>query len=118
MIINESGMDFRVAFAADEQGQQWILRQPRREDVWERAVNERKVLEVVKRHLPIEVPEWRIFTPELIAYPLLVGEPIAVVDPAGEGTHGDFHRKAYPMISSIRSLLHLPLCITLILMRR
>lgn len=26
MKINESGMDFRVAFATDEQGQQWILR--------------------------------------------------------------------------------------------
>ncbi|CAM2774728.1 macrolide 2'-phosphotransferase [Paenibacillus taichungensis] len=85
MKINESGMDFRVAFATDEQGQQWILRQPRREDVWERAENERKVLEVVKSRLPVEVPEWRICTPELIAYPLLDGEPIAVVDPAGGG---------------------------------
>ena len=33
--INESGMDFRVAFATDEKGRRWVLRQPRREDVWE-----------------------------------------------------------------------------------
>lgn len=85
MEINESGMDFRVAFATDEGGKRWVLRQPRRGDVWARAENERKVLEVVKGHLPVEVPEWRIFTPELIAYPLLAGDPIGAVDPAGGG---------------------------------
>ncbi|WP_336782543.1 macrolide 2'-phosphotransferase [Paenibacillus illinoisensis] len=85
MEINESGMDFRVAFAADESGQKWVLRQPRRGDVWGRAENERKVLGVVKEHLSVKVPDWRICTPELIAYPLLDGEPIAVVDPAGGG---------------------------------
>ena len=85
MEINESGMDFRVAFATDESGQQWVLRQPRREDVWARAENERQVLDVVKEHLSVKVPDWHICTPELIAYPLLNGDPIAVVDPAGAG---------------------------------
>lgn len=85
MEINESGMDFRVAFAMDGNGQKWVLRQPRRGDVWQRAENERHVLGVVKEHLSVKVPDWRICTPELIAYPLLDGEPIAVVDPAGGG---------------------------------
>lgn len=85
MEINESGMDFRVAFAMDENGQKWVLRQPRRGDVWQRAENERHVLGVVKEHLSVKVPDWRIYTPELIAYPLLDGAPIAVVDPAGGG---------------------------------
>ncbi|GIP40697.1 hypothetical protein J31TS4_39770 [Paenibacillus sp. J31TS4] len=83
--INESGMDFQVAFAEDEEGQRWVLRKPRRSDVWERAENESKVLQVVRKHLPAAVPEWRIVTPELIAYPLLSGEPIASVDPAAGG---------------------------------
>ena len=44
-------MDFRVAFATDEQGRRWVLRQPRRKDVWERAENERKVLNVVRGNI-------------------------------------------------------------------
>ncbi|WP_055106787.1 macrolide 2'-phosphotransferase [Paenibacillus ihumii] len=83
--LNESGLDFLVAFAKDTQGEAWVLRKPRRKDVWERAVNEQKVLKVVGKHLPVEVPDWRIFNPELIAYPLLNGHPIATVDPAGGG---------------------------------
>lgn len=83
--INESGMDFLVVFTKDENGQEWVLRKPRRSDVWDRAKNEQKVLKIVGRHLPIAVPDWRIFTPNLIAYPLLSGDPIATVDPAGGG---------------------------------
>lgn len=87
--INESGMDFRVAFTTDEEDRRWVLRQPRREDVWERAENERRVLDVVRGSIPAQVPDWRICTPELIAYPLLDGDPIAVVDPAGEVMSGN-----------------------------
>jgi macrolide phosphotransferase len=83
--LNESGMDFLVAFAKEENGQEWVLRTPRRPDVWERAEREEKVLKVVGKHLPAAVPDWRIFTPDLIAYPLLAGDPIATVDPAGGG---------------------------------
>lgn len=83
--INESGMDFLVAFAADETGRQWVLRRPRRPDVWERAENEHKVLQFVSGRLPSQVPDWQIADPELIAYPLLEGHPVAAVDPAGGG---------------------------------
>lgn len=83
--LNESGLDFLVAFAKDKQDETWVLRKPRRQDVWERAENEQRVLNVVRKHLPVEVPDWRIFTPDLIAYPLLGGHPIATVDPAGSG---------------------------------
>jgi macrolide phosphotransferase len=69
--INESGMDFRVAFARDEMNRRWGLDQPRRSDVWERAVNEQKVLAVLRGHLPVAVPEWRVFDPGLITYPRL-----------------------------------------------
>jgi macrolide phosphotransferase len=83
--MNESGLDFLVAFAKDEKGMPWVLRKPRRTDVLERAENEHKVLQLVKGRLPIAVPDWRIFTPELIAYPLLDGKPVATVDPAAGG---------------------------------
>lgn len=83
--INESGMDFLVAFAAEEDGRMWVLRKPRRSDVWVRAENERNVLRLVGRHLPTAVPDWRICTPDLIAYPMLSGHPVATVDPAGGG---------------------------------
>ncbi|QOS99606.1 hypothetical protein JNUCC42_02175 [Brevibacterium sp. JNUCC-42] len=65
--INESGMDFRVAFAKDEGGISWVLRQPRRQDVYKRAVNEHHVLKLVQNHLSVEIPNWRIFTEEIIA---------------------------------------------------
>lgn len=116
--INESGMDFRVAFATDEEGRRWVLRQPRREDVWERAENERKVLDVIRGSIPAQVPDWRICTPELIAYPLLEGDPIAVVDPAGGGYVWQFPRKVYLIRFSIPWLRLSPRCITSIPTRR
>ncbi|ULL16214.1 hypothetical protein DVH26_18245 [Paenibacillus sp. H1-7] len=78
--VDESGMDFQVVFAQDETGRSWVLRKPRRADVLERADNERNVLELLKQRLPVAVPEWRIYTPELIAYPKLDGVPAGSVD--------------------------------------
>ncbi|QHZ48751.1 macrolide 2'-phosphotransferase [Bacillus sp. NSP9.1] len=78
--LNESGMDFQVAFANDEYGVRWVLRRPRREDVIKRAADEGKVLQLLKSHLPVDVPDWRIHTAELIAYPKLAGIPAAVID--------------------------------------
>lgn len=88
--INESGMDFLVGFATDAEGRKWVLRKPRRPDVWERAENERTVLTVTAKHLPVQVPDWRIFTPDLIAYPLVSGDPVATVDPEGGGYQWKF----------------------------
>jgi macrolide phosphotransferase len=83
--LNDSGMDFLVAFGEDVDGTAWVLRQPRRDDVWERAENERKALALLQERLPVQVPDWRVCDPEFIAYPLLDGEPIGTVDPAGGG---------------------------------
>ena len=79
--LNESGLDFLAVFADAADGVRWVLRQPRRSDVIESAAYERKVLELVSRHLPVEVPDWRVHTPELIAYPMLGGEPAATINP-------------------------------------
>ncbi|PFA22742.1 hypothetical protein CN373_09130 [Bacillus cereus] len=78
--LNESGMDFQVVFATDEKGTSWVLRKPRRLDVIERGALEGKILELVQKYVPVAVPNWKINTPELIAYPLVKGNPAAVID--------------------------------------
>ncbi len=78
--IEESGMDFQVVFVDDLKQVSWVLRKPRRSDVLERAELEGKVLHLVGKHLQIAVPDWKIFTPELIAYRKLSGVPVATVD--------------------------------------
>lgn len=82
--INELGLDFRVAIARTPSGDPWVLRIPRRDDVLERADVEGRLLRMVAPHLAVEVPDWRIETPELIAYPLLPGEPGLDLDEQGE----------------------------------
>ena len=84
-ILDESGADFLVAHGRDEEGAPWIVRAPRRADVMARAAGERKALELLRRRLPVAVPDWRIATATIIAYPRLAGHPAAVVDPAAGG---------------------------------
>jgi macrolide phosphotransferase len=79
--VNDIGLDFRAAFGADEDGRAWVLRIPRRPDVLPRAENEAKVLRLLKGRLPVAVPDWHVFTPELITYPLLPGKTVITVDP-------------------------------------
>lgn len=81
--VNEMGLDFRVAIARDAAGDRWVLRLPRRPDVMERAAVEGRLLSMVAPHLTIAVPDWRIQTTDLIAYPLLPGEPGLTLDDQG-----------------------------------
>ncbi|MCM3128567.1 macrolide 2'-phosphotransferase [Paenibacillus provencensis] len=81
--VTESGMDFQVAMAMDTSNVDWVIRKPRRSDVLERAVNEKKVLDYINGRLPVNVPEWQVFSDELIAYPRLDGIPMADVSTAG-----------------------------------
>jgi macrolide phosphotransferase len=83
--LDESGADFLVAHGRDGEGTPWIVRAPRRPDVMARAAGERRALALVRPRLPVAVPDWRIATAEIIAYPRLAGEPAAVVDPAAGG---------------------------------
>lgn len=78
--LNETGMDFQVVFAKDDTGMQWVLRKPRRSDVVERASAEGITLAFLRANLTADVPDWRIHTPELIAYPMLKGTPAAGID--------------------------------------
>jgi len=104
---DESGADFLVAHAADEDGLEWVVRSPRRADVLEAAAIENRVLGLVRDHLPVAVPEWRIYTPEIIAYPKLAGTPAASIDP--EATqyiwHIDQQSPSYRFIDSLAETL-------------
>ncbi|MGY6708621.1 MAG: macrolide 2'-phosphotransferase [Rhizobiaceae bacterium] len=79
--FTEIGLDFRVGFATAEDGTRWVLRLPRRPDVMERARIEARALALIGPRLPVAVPEWRVFSDDLIAYPMLPGEPGLTFDP-------------------------------------
>ncbi|MQS09922.1 macrolide 2'-phosphotransferase [Streptomyces alkaliphilus] len=76
--VNEAGLDYRVVMADDTSGQRWVLRVPRREDVAVGMAAEARVLDLVAPVLAsdgVAVPNWRVRSPELIAYPALCGAP-------------------------------------------
>lgn len=92
----EIGLDFRVAIARAADGQDWVLRIPRRPEVLERAAVEGRLLRMVAPHLEIAVPDWRISTSALIAYPLLPGSPGLSVEADGSVTwHVDMSSLRY-----------------------
>ncbi|MFF8960338.1 macrolide 2'-phosphotransferase [Streptomyces sp. NPDC014894] len=85
--VNEAGLDYRVVMASDATGRRWVLRVPRRADVSEGMAAETRVLGLVAPVLAedgVAVPDWRIRSPELIAYPALPGAPGLTLTDAGE----------------------------------
>jgi macrolide phosphotransferase len=76
--FSETGLDFRVGFATDIAGQRWVLRIPRRDNVQPKIEREARILDFVKHRLPIEVPDWQVRSPDLVAYPMLT-DPMALV---------------------------------------
>jgi macrolide phosphotransferase len=70
--IDESGWDFLVLHATAADGTRWILRAPRRPG--EHLHAEAALLDHVRPVLPVAVPDWRIHTDTLIAYPRLPGD--------------------------------------------
>ncbi len=82
--VNELGLDYRIVIGADEKGTRWVLRIPRREDVRQKVHKEAGFLSLLGRRLPFAVPDWRIVSPELIAYPMLTDSTALVVTPGAE----------------------------------
>ena len=81
MQFNESGLDFQVVFAQDESGIDWVLRLPRLEDVMPRTRVEKQALDLVNKYVKsFQVPNWIIYTNELIAYTKLDGVPAGTID--------------------------------------
>lgn len=79
--FDESGLDFQVVFAIDQAGKEWVLRIPRRPDVFPRTQAENTVLNLINQYADFEAPNWEIYTEELIAYKKLQGVPAGTIDP-------------------------------------
>lgn len=82
--VVEAGLDYRVAFAVAEDGNEWVLRIPRRDEAAEKIADEARILDFVRDRLTLSVPDWRIRSRDLIAYPLLPGEPGLTLSDEGE----------------------------------
>lgn len=94
--LNELGLDFRVAFAETDGAEKWVLRIPRRADVAPRAAVEGRLLDRIQPHLDVAIPNWRIHAADLIAYPLLPGEPGLTIGEDGEPAwHFDVESDAF-----------------------
>ncbi len=78
--INESGVDFQVAHAKDQNGDKWILRVPRRPESMRHASQEKRALEIIGSKVSFQVPGWSIYSEDLIAYKQLSGTPAATID--------------------------------------
>lgn len=79
--MNDSGLDFFAVFAKDDDGTDWVLRIPRRDDVMPRTKAEKAALDIVNKHkVSFQAPLWEIYTDELIAYKKLDGVPAGTID--------------------------------------
>lgn len=81
--LDTTGLDFVVLRAVDADGNRWIVRAPRRAAAARAAVTEARVLRLVAPRLRVAVPEWRVHTPDIIAYPLLSGTPAVTLGAEG-----------------------------------
>lgn len=79
--INELGLDYRIAISAAKDGRRWVLRIPRRADVSAKVQREARVLAMLEKRLPFAVPNWRIATGDLVAYPLLEDSTAILLEP-------------------------------------
>lgn len=78
--FNESGVDFQVAYAKDQTGDKWILRIPRRPESMRHARKEKTALDIINHYASFQVPQWSIYSNDLIAYKQLDGAPAATID--------------------------------------
>ncbi len=81
--FDDSGLDFRVVQCCDEDETPWIVRSPRRDDVFVASRVEGRALRLLRDRLSVEIPEWRLHTPEVIAYPQVKGTPMWTITEAG-----------------------------------
>lgn len=103
--FNEMGIDFRVVFARDLRGNAWVLRIPRRENLDDQIQRESRILGFVKKHLSVSVPDWKIVSPNLIAYPLLENSPVITFDPITHEVTWNIDQKENQIVSSLARVL-------------
>lgn len=96
--INDSGLDFQVAFATDQAGVDWVLRMPRRAGAFEKTKLEKIVLDLLKKKASFEVPNWELYLPDLIAYKALKGTPAGTINPATSRYVWEINQKKLPKV--------------------
>src|SRR5688500_17279488 len=79
--FDRSGLDFLVLHARDDNGVPWIVRTPRRPEVLASTRVEARVLRLIRSRLPVAVPDWRVHSRGVIAYPRLAGTPAVTIAP-------------------------------------
>lgn len=105
VVFNEMGLDFRVGFASDKNGQKWVLRIPRRDDMATQIKHENKILGLAKKYLTAAVPDWHIATPHLVAYPLLPGKPVLTYDATTYEVTWNIDQESNQFVTSLAKLL-------------
>ncbi len=86
--VIDEGLDFRVWKVEDEDRRPWILRAPRRQDVFLASRVEGRALRLLRKVLAVEIPHWKIHCPQLIAYPMIEGRRGWSVDIEGNMSWG------------------------------
>lgn len=77
---NELGLDFQTAIGESVDGIKWILRIPRRENMFSQIEKEKNNLNFLKSKINFDIPDWKVVSPELVAYPLLTDKPALEVE--------------------------------------
>ena len=78
--IDDAGLDYRVAHVRDDTDTAWVLRIPRRPELADGARTEALLLDLVRDRIDPAVPDWRIRADDLIAYPLVPGDPALTIE--------------------------------------
>lgn len=117
LTVDESGVDFKVVFTKDINDEKWLLRIPRRKESMRSAEREKKALDLLGNYVSFEVPNWSIFSDELIAYKLLKDEPVATIDLDNYSYNWIFDEKNLPseyenslgkVLAELHALPHTP----------
>ncbi|AWK12262.1 macrolide 2'-phosphotransferase [Streptomyces spongiicola] len=109
--LDDTGWDFHVVRVLGRDGTPWILRRARRPGLAAAIEAESRVLGLLGPRLPVAVPQWAVAGPDLIAYPMLPGEPAASEDTRTRELHWRIDRANPPeryvdALAGLMAVLH------------
>jgi len=102
---NQLGLDFQTAIGEGPGGEKWLLRIPRREDGFPKIQQEAKYLQFLKSKVSFNIPNWKVVTSELIAYPLLTDHPALEVNPVTQDFKWNINLNLFEYSESLATLL-------------
>jgi macrolide phosphotransferase len=90
--LDETGWDFHVVHGVDDHGRKWILRAPKRVESAKLISREYQTLALVRGSFPVQIPDWKICTNEIIAYLRIDGQQAQYEDPYTSDIHWNIDR--------------------------